>query len=137
MIFHINRATYKAGVSDEQRETGLELMRQVGANPVVKSWVVGPELGGEFEFGAVYVFEDLDSYWAYLEFPAHVRLELWGIPYLEKFAAIDVSDSDDPELGGKIAALQARHQQEHPEIAAEIAQAASFTVPDGAGQPSG
>ena len=103
---------------------------------MVKSWVVGPELGGEFEFGAVYVVEDLDSYWAYLEFPAHVRLELWGIPYLEKFAAIDVSDSDDPEFGEKIAALQARHQQEHPEIAAEIAQAASFTVPDGAGQPS-
>ena len=31
MIFHINRATYKAGVSDEQRETGLELMRQPAA----------------------------------------------------------------------------------------------------------
>ena len=71
-----------------------------------------------------------------MEFPAHVRLELWGIPYLAKFAAIDVTDSEDPELAEKIAALQARHQQEHPEIAAEIAQAASFTVPGGAGQPS-
>jgi hypothetical protein len=96
---------------------------------------VGRELGGEFEYGAVYVFEDLDGYRAYLEFPAHVREELWGIPNLEKFAAIDVSDSDDPELGEKIAALQARHLQEHPEIAALVAQAASFTVPDGAGQP--
>ena len=135
MIFHINLFTIKPG--DEQLEKGLDLMRQVGANPAVKSYVVGPELGGEFEYGAVYVVEELDSYWAYLEFPAHVRLELWGIPYLEKFAAIDVSDSDDPEIGAKIAALQARHQQQHPEIAAEIAQAASFTVPDGAGQPSG
>jgi hypothetical protein len=133
MIFHINLFTIKPG--DEQREKGLDLMRQVGANPTVKSYVVGPALGGEFEYGAVYVVEDLDGYWAYLEFPAHVRLELWGIPYLEKFAAIDVSDSDDPELGEKIGALQARHQQDHPEIAAEIAQAASFTVPNGAGQP--
>jgi len=58
-----------------------------------------------------------------------------GIPHLEKFAAIDVSDCEDPELGAKIAALQARHQQQHPEIAALIAQAASFTVPGGAGQP--
>src|SRR5215470_9787543 len=137
MIFHINLATYKVGVSEEQREAGLELMRQVGANPVVKSWVVGPELGGEFEYGAVYVVEDLDGYWAYLEFPAHVRLELWGIPHLEKFAAIDVTDSGDSEFGAKVAALQARHAQEHPEIAAEIAQAASFTVPGGAGQPAG
>jgi len=135
MIFHINRATYKSDLSEEQRRTGVEMLHQSGANPAVKSYVVGPELGGEFEYGAVYVVEDLDGYWAYLEFPAHVREELWGIPHLEKFAAIDVSDSDDPELGEKIAALQARHQREHPEIAALIAQAASFTVPDGAGQP--
>jgi hypothetical protein len=134
MIFHINRATYKSGLSEEQRREGVEMLRQSGAaNPAVKSWVVGPELGGEFEYGAVYVVEDLDGYWAYLEFPAHVREELWGIPHLEKFAAIDVSDSDDPEFGAKIAALQARHQQEHPEIAALIAQAPSFTVPDGTG----
>ena len=133
MIFHINLFTIKPGL-DEQRETALDLMRQVGANPAVKSYVVGPALGGEFAYGAVYVVEDLDSYRAYLEFPAHVRLELWGIPHLEKFAAIDVSDSDDPELGAKIAALQARNYQEHPEMAALVAQAASFTVPDGTGQ---
>ena len=101
----------------------------------MKSYVVGPELGGEFEYGAVYVVEDLDGYWAYLTHPAHVRSEREGIPLIEKFVAIDVSDSDDPELGEKIAALQARHAQQHPEIAALIAQAASFTVPDGAGQP--
>jgi len=136
MIFHINRATYKSDLSEEQRRAGVEMLRQSGANPAVKSYVVGPELGGEFEYGAVYVVEDLEGYWAYLEYPPHVREELWGIPHLAKFAAIDVSDSDDPEIGAKIAALQARHQQEHPEIAALIAQAASFTVPDGAARPS-
>jgi len=134
MIFHINRATYKAGLSEEQRRAGVEMLRQSGAvNPAVKSYVVGPELGGEFEYGAVYVFEDLDGYWAYLNHPVHVREELWGIPHLKKFAAIDVSDSDDPELGEKVAALQARHLQEQPELAALVAQAASFTVP---GQPA-
>ena len=136
MIFHINRATYKSDLSEEQRRECVEMLRQSGANPAVKSDVVGPELGGEFGYGAVYVVEDLDGYWAYLNHSVHVREELWGIPHLEKFAAIDVSDSDDPEFGAKIAALQARHQKEHPEIAALIAQAASFTVPDGARQPS-
>jgi Stress responsive A/B Barrel Domain len=134
MIFHINRATYKAGLSEEQRRAGLEMLRQSGAaNPAVKSYVVGPEFGGEFEYSAVYVVEDLDGYWAYLNHPVHVREELEGIALLEKFAVIDVSDSDDPELGEKIAALQARHLQEQPELAALEAQAASFTVP---GQPS-
>src|SRR5215472_11439175 len=106
MIFHINRVSYKAGLSEEQRRTGVEMLRQSGAaNPAVKSYVVGPELGGEFEYGAVYVFADLDF-----------------------------SDSDDPQLGEKIAAVQARHLQEHPDVAALIAQAASFTVPDGRGR---
>ena len=64
MIFHVNRMTWKAGLSEEQRQAGLELMRQAGAaNPAVKSYVVGVELGGEFEFSAVYVVEDLDGYW--------------------------------------------------------------------------
>jgi hypothetical protein len=43
-----------------------------------------------------------------------MREALEGTPLLEKFAALDVSDSDDPELGKKIAALQARNYQEHP-----------------------
>jgi stress responsive alpha/beta barrel protein len=134
MIFHITRMAFKSGLSEEQRRACLDAARQAGAaNPAVKSYVVGPELGGEFEYGAVYVVEDLDGYWAYLTHPAHVRSEMTGIPLLEKFAAIDVSDSDDPELGEKIAALQARNYQEHPEMAALVAQAASFTVPDGTG----
>ena len=131
MIFHINLFTIKPG--DEPREKGLDLMRQVGANPAVKSYVVGRELGGEFEYGAVYVVEDLDGYWAYLTHPAHVRSEMEGIPLIEKFVAIDVSDSDDPQIGEKIAALQARNYQEHPEMAALVAQAPSFTTPDGTG----
>ena len=41
--------------------------------------------------------------------------------------------NDDPDLAEKIAALQARNFREHPEVAAVVAQAASFTVPDGSG----
>src|SRR6516165_7830943 len=64
MMFHINRMAFKSGLSEEQRRACLELLRQAGAaNPAVKSYVVGPALGGEFEYGAVYVVEDLDAYW--------------------------------------------------------------------------
>src|SRR5262249_26325423 len=63
MIFHINRMTFKPGLSQEQRRACLEVARQAGAaNPAVKSYVVGPELGGEFEYSFVYVVEDLDGY---------------------------------------------------------------------------
>src|SRR5262245_66593411 len=103
MIFHINRMTWKADLSEEQRRAGVELLRQAGAaNPAVKSYVVGPELGGEFEYSAVYVVEDLDGYWEYLTHPDHVRSEQEGVPLLEEFAAIDVSDSGDVNRGEAI-----------------------------------
>jgi hypothetical protein len=51
--------TFKSGLSEEQRRAGLDLLRQAGeANPAVRSFVVGPDLGGEFEWGAVYVVDD-------------------------------------------------------------------------------
>jgi hypothetical protein len=134
MIFHINRVTYRDDLSEEQRQAGLEMLHQNGvANPTVKSYVVGPELGGEFDYCAVYVLDDLDGYEAYLNHPVHVNLELKGTGFLTKFAAMDVSDSDDPKLGEKIAEIQARHLEMHPDVAALIAEAPSFTVPDGSG----
>ena len=134
MIFHINRATYKADLSEEQRQAGLEMLRQSGmATPAVKSYVVGSERGGEFEYGAVYVVEDLDGYWQYLEHPVHVRVELTGTELIERFEVVDITDSDDPEIGENIGRLQARHIEAHPELAALIAAVPSFTVPDGKG----
>ena len=134
MIFHINRLTFKSGLSEEQRQAGLGLLRQAGeANPAVRSYVVGPDLGGEFEWGAVYVLEDLNGYWKYLTHPAHVHSEMSGMELISRFEAFDVTDSDDPGIGDKIAELQARNYEEHPELAALVAQVPSFTVPDGGG----
>lgn len=79
MIFHINRVTLKPGLSREQREAGLNLLRQAGAaNPAARSFVVGPELGGDFEWGAVYVVEDLEGYWEYLTPPGACPLRGGG-----------------------------------------------------------
>jgi len=134
MIFHINRLTLKPNLTEEQRRETLELMGQAGAaNPAVRSFVVGRDLGGDFEWAAVYVLEDLDGYWEYLTHPAHVHSEMKGIPLLARFEAFDITDSNDPEIGDKIAALQRRNFAEHPEVAALVAQAASFRVPDGKG----
>ena len=134
MIFHINRLTLKPNLTEEQRREALELLRQAGAaNPAVRSFVVGRDLGGDFEWGAVYVLEDLDGYWKYLTHPAHLRSEMKGIPQLVRFEAFDITDSSDPEIADKIAGLQRRNYAEHPEVAALVAQAPAFRVPDGKG----
>jgi hypothetical protein len=94
---------------------------------------MGPELGGEFEYAAVFVFEDLHGYWQYLEHPAHLREERTGMELIERFEVVDITGSDDPEIGEEIARLQVRDMEEHPEIAALVAEVPWFTVLDGKG----
>ncbi len=58
--------------------------------------------------------EDLDGFWEYPVHPVHFEAEKWGLPFIERFEAFDTTDSDDPEYGQKIAALQTRSYQENP-----------------------
>lgn len=62
MIYHINRAKAKAEVTPEQIEAALESWRNQGrSNPAVKSFMVGRDLGGDFDYSCVFVVEDLDG----------------------------------------------------------------------------
>ncbi len=136
MIYHVNRVSFKAGVSEEDKRHGLELLRRQGeAIPAVKSFVVGADLGGDYEVGAIFVFEDLDGFWEYLVHPVHFENEKWGFPFIERFEAFDTTDSDDPEYGQKIAALQTRSYQENPELAALVSQVPSFVAAGDSGSP--
>lgn len=129
MIYHVNRATFKEGVTAEQKAHALELLHKQGeAIPAVKAFVVGVDLGGEFEAGGIFVIEDLDGFWEYLTHPVHFETEKQAFHLIERFEAFDTTDSEDPEYGAKIAALQTRSYQENPELAALVAQVPTFTA---------
>ncbi|WP_129790043.1 Dabb family protein [Promicromonospora panici] len=109
MIIHGNRFTIKPGTDPEQLEEALESLRNHGrVIPSVKSFVVGRDYGGEYEWGATFVLEDLQGYWEYLIHPAHQNTDRVGLPLVEKFASFDITDDADPEMGAKIAALHQR-----------------------------
>ncbi len=136
MIYHVNRVAFKADVSAEDKRHSLDLLRKQGeAIPAVKSFVVGTDLGGDYEIGAIFVLENLDGLWEYLIHPIHFESEKWGFHLVERFEAFDTTDSDDPEYGEKIAALQTRSYQENPELAELVAQVPTFTAPGDLGSP--
>ena len=63
MIYHGNRFTFKKDVTVEQKTAALDSLRNQGAQiDSVRSYVVGPDFGGDFEYGAVFMIEDLDGY---------------------------------------------------------------------------
>ncbi|MBB4686784.1 Dabb family protein [Amycolatopsis jiangsuensis] len=127
MIYHCNRMKLKQGLPPEQIATALEHLKEQGRIPAVQSFVVGPEHGSEFDWGAIFVLADLDAYWEYLTHPAHKRSERAGVPLLEKFECYDVSDDPDPGLEARIAELQKRNYEADPELVTLMAGLASHT----------
>lgn len=117
MIYHGNRFTMKKDVTPEQREEALDSLRNQGASiDAVKSYVVGPDFGGDFEFGAVFAIEDLEGYWEYLMAPSHAHTDRMGLPLLEKFHSFDITDDPDPEIEKKIADLHRRRYAQNAEL---------------------
>ncbi|AXK31762.1 Dabb family protein [Streptomyces armeniacus] len=109
MIHHGIRFTLKPGVTPEQLEEALESLRTQGRTIAsVKSFVVGRDYGGDYEWGATFVIEDLDGYWEYLIHPDHLRTDRLGLPLVDKFTSFDITDDPDPDTGTKIAALHQR-----------------------------
>ncbi|PRY36806.1 Dabb family protein [Umezawaea tangerina] len=121
MIYHSIRMKAKAGVTPQQVEEALESMREHGrVVPAVRTYVVGRDHGGDFDWGGVFVIEDLDGYWEYLTHPAHARTDRIGMPLVERYESFDITDDGDPDLGAKIADLHRRRYEADPELAALV-----------------
>ncbi|MFC3450515.1 Dabb family protein [Amycolatopsis speibonae] len=117
MIYHCNRLTLRPDASPEQVEEALESLRNQGrVIPSVKSFVVGRDFGGDYEWGAVFALEDLEGYWEYLIHPAHRNTDRVGLPLVDKFVSFDVTDDPDPEMAAKIAELHQRRYDNDAEL---------------------
>lgn len=128
MIYHTTRMTLRPGVPADRVEEAVESLRNQGrVIPSVVSFVVGPDIGGDYELAAIYLIEDLDGYWEYLKHPAHRHTDEIGLPLVDKFVSSDVTDDPDPRIAEKIAALHRRRYEEDPALAKLVSDLNSYT----------
>ena len=128
MIYHHNRIVFRADISDADRERALESLRNQGrVIDSVRHFVVGRDVGEDYEYGAVFAIDDLDGFWEYLIDPAHLNTDRVGLPLVESFVSYDTTDDPDPEIGDKIAALHARRFAEIPDVRDLVAGLPSYT----------
>ncbi|MEU6680191.1 Dabb family protein [Streptomyces sp. NPDC046925] len=128
MIYHGNRFTLRKGVSTEDRDAALESLRHQGRSiPSVKSYTVGADFGGEYEYGAVFVLEDLAGYEEYMNHPAHLHTDRIGLPLVDIFISFDITDDPAPEVGAKIADIHRRRYEALPDIAALVSGLGAYT----------
>ncbi|MFF0740361.1 Dabb family protein [Streptomyces sp. NPDC004111] len=118
MIYHCIRFTLRPGVSEEDRAAGLaQMSAHIHAIPCITSRVVGPDFGGEFEYGAVTAVEDIAAYEEYMNHPAHLAMDRAGLPLVDRFASCDITDDPDPEIGARIAEVHRRRFENVPDVA--------------------
>jgi hypothetical protein len=127
MIYHSTRMTFKPGVPPEKQKEVVESLRNQGRMvPSVKAFIVGHDIGGEYEIAATYVIEDLDGYWEYLMHPSHHHTDMIGLPVGDKFVSYDVVDDDDPDMAAKIAALHQRRYDGDAELTKLVSDLGSY-----------
>ena len=134
MIFHVNRLTFRAEVDDHTRTLALDRLRRQGSEiDAMTTAVVGPDIGGEYEWGAVFAVEDLQDYWEYLEHPVHFESVKFGLPLIDQFVSFDITDNHDPDIAERIAQLHKRSYEQNSELAelvAGVPQFAAGAVPE-------
>ncbi|QFG24143.1 2Fe-2S iron-sulfur cluster binding domain-containing protein [Actinomadura sp. WMMB 499] len=104
MIYHGIRLTFTPEATPEQRTEVLESLREQGRDvPSVRSFAVGRDHGGDHEWGAVFVIEDLDGYRDFLERSARRRTGEAG-PVVDSVSSV-LTDDTDPATGARITEL--------------------------------
>ena len=117
MIYHINRFAIKKDAPHDQVETAMAYLRKVGEElDVVQSYVVGPDIGGEFDLGAMYALKDIDAYRTYMYDPIHEQTDNAGLPIVSNQVSYDLTDDPDPQIGDKMAQVHRDRFAERPHL---------------------
>lgn len=117
MIYHQVRMALKPDAPKDRVEHALDLMRRLGRElDVVESCLVGRDIGGEFDYGAVYVLKDVDAYRTYMYAPLHREIDAIGLPLIANMVSFDLTDDADPEIAEKIAKVHGDRFKDHPEL---------------------
>ncbi|KOG65571.1 stress responsive protein [Streptomyces griseoflavus] len=135
MIYHQIRLAMRPDVPKDKVDEALGLLRRMGQEiDAVEHWAVGRDIGGGFDYGALFVVKDIDAYHAYMHAPLHRQVDEIGLPLVQNMISQDLTDDEDPEIADKIRKIHADRFAGDPALAALIEGLGSY---EGSGVPNG
>ena len=127
MGIHIVRFTLKPNAHKDQVDRAFEQLRKQGREiKAVQLFVVGRDFGGEFDYGAMYIMKDLEGYREYMMSPIHRKSDEIGLPVVDKFISMDITDDKDPAIGDKIAEIHRNRFANDPVLAKLVENLGSY-----------
>lgn len=120
MITHIVRMSIRPGVTQEQLGAAMQRMAEasteMSAETGATGGMFGRDFGDTFDFAAVSTIATIHEYEVMMNHPAHLEVDRVGLPLVDRFHSIDVTDDPDPEIGAKIAQVHRRRFEAHPDL---------------------
>lgn len=124
MITHIVRMSIKPEVSPEAIGAALQRMQHAAAEMAGDSATTpgtfGRDIGDTFDLAAVSTIGTIEEYEAMMNHPSHLEVDRIGLPLVDRFHSIDITDDPDPEIAEKIAAVHRRRFEAHPDLLALV-----------------
>lgn len=118
MIYHCVRLKMKEGVTKDQVDPMLRQLHKMGTEiPSVVSYCVGPDIGGDFDYAALFAVQNLEGFEAYMDSPIHRKADDLGLPYAADMIFYEVTDEQDETLGEKMLAMHQQRIKDDPELA--------------------
>ncbi|MEW2452174.1 Dabb family protein [Streptomyces parvulus] len=117
MIYHQIRLAMRPDASRDKVEEALEMLRNMGREiDAVAYWAVGRDVGGDFDYGAVFAVEGIEGYRAYMHPPLHRRVDEIGLPLVRHMVSHDLTDDEDPATGERIRQIHAERFAADPAL---------------------
>ncbi|WP_299280058.1 Dabb family protein [uncultured Georgenia sp.] len=134
MIHHIVRMSLRPDVPAEQVRSALAQIQEAGSQVTPASnGSFGRDVGGDFDFAAVSSFATLEEYEEMMNHPAHLAVDRFGLPLVDRFVSFDITDDPDPQVAVKIEAIHRRRFAAHPDIAELVSRVPDYS---GSGAPA-
>ena len=105
-IVHVVRFKLKSNVEPTRLQAAIAQLNKMGREITsVRNFMVGKDVGGDYELAAFYQFDDLPGYAEYLMSPIHRNVDDIGLPLVDDMVSFDIAGTADPEIAENIAEL--------------------------------
>jgi hypothetical protein len=123
MIVNVLRIRFKEGVTTEEQEEVLAVMRRTASLESVAFGAVGKDFGNPadgFTHSYLAAIPDLDALERYLYDPVHIAGDELILGKLEQMSAVRFTDDTDPAVGKAVYDIAARKMHQYPDWARRI-----------------
>jgi hypothetical protein len=74
----------------------------------------------------MYIMKDIEGYQEYMMSPIHRKSDEIGLPLVEKFVSMDITDDEDPAIGDKIQEIHRNRFKNDPALTGLVQNLSSY-----------